>query len=417
LSETDATKALVEGYIKNNAGNLYYIYTRQFVPDSDKSLYLLSGKCLKKHYDYIIMIKDRAYFDEMTIKKLHEEAGKHYDVILLPPCHWIFDVYPQPETEVYTDPTAFFRDYGVVTPNWETVLFNYDTMLKSVDWNAFRAKYYTDDQCGFVQMIAVFTGLARLDNPKIRVFREREVHRCFSTLSNSEWHESTFDVWAGLWPKEVDMLPECYDEYKPYVKKKETMQPVLFGSPHQLLGFVHEKILTRQVAQQVKDVWSDLSDIPYECLEYIVDNRQDLLVHRLAVGWVELFRKQQFPQAYHMFHTNYWLKEAYGSYAYNTLDKCFEIYVLELEKGIDEGIFRNVYSVEDAVNKYQTMKYMLRRLEYDVAYDIMDNIVPYFVEQNMTVQCLSYIIQNECADEEKVICCWQQLYEVYKKVQ
>jgi hypothetical protein len=411
-SETDATKTVVESYIQNHAGNLYYISTTLSL--EDRMSWALSGKCLKKHYDYIFLIKDRAYFDEITIKKLHEEAGKHYDVILMPPCHWPLDIYPQPEPEVYTDPTAFFRDYGTHTTNLETVLFNYDTMLKDVDWKEFRDRYFIDDVCDFLQVLVLFTGLTRLNNPRMRVLREREVLRLASNLSGSGWATKVFDVWALEWAAAVDMLPECYDEYKPYVKKRQTMQEYIFGSPNQLVWYAREKILTRQVAQQVKDIWSDLSDIPYECLEYIVDDRQELVVRRLAEMWVEVFRKQQFPQAYHMLHTNYWLKEACGSYIYNTLDKCFEVYRLELENGIEEGIFRNVYSMEDAVNKYQTMKYMLRRLEYDVAYDVMDRIVPYFVEQNMTVQCLSYIIQNECADKDKVICCWQQLCNVYK---
>jgi hypothetical protein len=287
-------------------------------------------------------------------------------------------------------------------------------MLKDVDWKEFRDRYFIDDVCDFLQVLVLFTGLTRLNNPRMRVLREREVLRLASNLSGSGWATKVFDVWALEWAAAVDMLPECYDEYKPYVKKRQTMQEYIFGSPNQLVWYAREKILTRQVAQQVKDIWSDLSDIPYECLEYIVDDRQELVVRRLAEMWVEVFRKQQFPQAYHMLHTNYWLKEACGSYIYNTLDKCFEVYRLELENGIEEGIFRNVYSMEDAVNKYQTMKYMLRRLEYDVAYDVMDRIVPYFVEQNMTVQCLSYIIQNECADKDKVICCWQQLCNVYK---
>jgi hypothetical protein len=408
-SETDATRAVVQSYIENKAGNLYYISSRQVAADTDKAMYILSGKSLEQHYDYLFLIKDRSYFDERTIQKLYEAAGNRYDVILLPPCHWPLDIYPEPALEVYTDPIAFFRDYGVFTTNWESVLFRYDTMLKDVDWDAFKKRYYQGDECSSVQMMAVFDGLARLDNPQIRVLRESEVNRYLSKLSGTRWFRTTFDLWAGLWPREIDMLPECYAEYIPYVKKKETMQPCIFGSPHQLMLYAQEKVLTRQVVQQVKDVWADLSDIPYQCLEYIVDDRQDLLVERLWEEWISLFRNQQFPQAYHMFHANEWLREACGGYVYHTLDKCFEIYGLELENGIDEGIFRNVYSVEDAVDKYQTMKYMLRRLEYDMAYDVLDSIVPYFIERKMTIQSLSYIIQNECVDEDKVIYCWQQL--------
>ena len=414
-SETEETRNVIEQYCNEGITNLYYVDMDSDINASEKIVYILSGNGLLKKYEYIGIIKDRAYFDEITMAKVQSESHNKYDAIILPVAHMQYDVFPQPLKQIYDDPAEFFRDYGAIIPNLETVFFRYDSLLKNVNWENFIEKFFIGRLCCFGQFIALFDGLTQTANPQIRVLRENEVVRRTSGLSNSMWYGQIFLVWANLWPKAVDMLPECYDEYKPLIKKQETMQPVLFGSPHGLVRLAENGILTSKVIEELRDVWPQISDIPYECLYDIVENRHDLLIRRLMVEWVKLFAEQKYPQAYHMFYSNMWLKDVLGDYSYATLKKCFEIYRIELEHGKEKGIFRNVYSYREAVENYQTMKYMLRRLEYDVADDVMDVIVPYFVEKSMSVEYLSFIIMTECVNVDKVISCWERLSSIYQK--
>lgn len=417
-SETEETKNVIEQYCNQGITNLYYVDMRSIITGINKygkAVNILSGWGLHKRYDYIGLIKDRAYFDEITMSKIQAESHSGYDAIILPVAHILYDVYPQPPKEIYDNPVEFFRDYGALVTNWETVFFKYDSLLENVNWEDFISEFFVDGTNSFIQVIALFVGLAKIETPQIRVLREAEVIRYCSFLSSSTWYNQIFLVWAERWPRAVDMLPACYNEYKSLVKKQETMQPFLFGSPHKLVQLAKEGLLTPKVIGELKDVWPEISDIPYECLYDIVENRHDLLIRRLMVEWVKLFAEQKYPQAYHMFYSNMWLKDVLGDYSYATLKKCFEIYRIELEHGKEKGIFRNVYSYREAVENYQTMKYMLRRLEYDMADDVIDAIVPYFMEQSMTVEYLSFIIMTECADAEKVISCWERLSSIYQK--
>lgn len=414
-SETEETKNVIEKYCSQGITNLYYVDMNPDINGSEKMVYIFSGKGLRKRYDYVGIIKDRAYFDEITMSKIQAESHKEYDAIFLPVAHMPYDVYPQPGRELYNDPVEFFRDYGAQVPNLETVFFRCDSLLKGVNWDDFIKKFFVKRLCNFEQFIIMFNGVAKMENPQIRVLREGEVLRRVSSLSNSTWFGHIFLTWAELWPRAVDVLPKCYDEYKPLIKKQETMQPILFGSPYSLVRLAKEGLLTPKVIEELKDVWPEISDIPYECLYDIVENRHGRLLSRLMLEWVKLFAEQKFPQAYHMFHSNMWLKDVLGDYSYATLKKCFEIYRIELEQGKEKGIFRNVHSYREAIESYQTMKYMLRRLEYDVADDVLDAIVPYFIEQSMTVEYLSFIIMTECADVDKVISCWEMLSSLYQK--
>jgi hypothetical protein len=139
------------------------------------------------------------------------------------------------------------------------------------------------------------------------------------------------------------------------VKKKEGMQPVLFGSPYALVSDAKKGILTKEVAADIEPMWAEVSDIPYECLGYIIDERYDLMMKRLYVEWYGLFMEQRFPEAYHMYYCNEWIKDVMGAENYDALGKCFEIYREELSRGSSSTIFDNVRSASEAVNKYRSL--------------------------------------------------------------
>jgi hypothetical protein len=375
---------------------------------------MLLGKDLKREYDYLGVIKDRTYFHEFTMSMIQKECQKGYDAVFLPVVHWPLDVYPQPEQSVYDDPVVFFRDYGVCTANLETVFFRRDTLLKNIDRDGFLKKYYIHGECCFEQMAMLFEQLAKVQSPQIRVLREKETISYSSKKSFSMWEESIFHIWGELWPSVVDRLPECYNRYKPYIKKRQTMQPPLFGSIKHLRTLKEKGILTEETLGQIGDIWQKLSDIPVECLIDILHDRYDLALRRIAGKWRHLVREQKFPQAYHFFYANP-LAAILGKEDYMVLHKCFEIYEKELAHQQSDGIFRGVHLYTEAVDKYRTMKYMLRRLEFDVAEEIEDMIVPYFQEQKITPECLSYIIDRECYDKEKVMFAWKRLWCAYEE--
>jgi hypothetical protein len=358
-SEADDTLKIVEEYQRNGNDNIYCVRLDCSMNTGEKAVGVLSGKWLIKDYEYIFLLKDRVSFEEVTINLIASESHKGYDAIILPTAHFPYDVYPQPKQEVYTNAAELFRDYGAYAPDWQTTLIRYDTLLKNVDWNAFKSRYFFDGYNSFEQMIALYTGLAKLDNPKVRVLRETELFGYTSNLSGSDWGKTKYDVWVQRWSKTVDMLPDCYNDGKPLVKKKEGTQPVLFGSPYALVEDVKTGVLNKEIMEAVEPRWSEVSDIPFECLGYIIDERYDLMMKRLYVEWYELFIEQRFPEAYHMYYCNEWMKDVMGADNYGTLGRCFEMYKDEMSRGDGSTIFDGVHSALEAVKKYKslTVKY------------------------------------------------------------
>jgi hypothetical protein len=354
-SESDETRNIVEKYQACGGSNLYYVRLDSAMISAEKVLYIFSGKGFKKHYEYIFLLKDRVAFEEVTISLIAAESHKGYDAIILPTAHFPYDVCPQPKREVYTNAAELFRDYGIYAPDWQTTLLRYDTLLKNVDWDAFKAGYFIDGNNNFVQMLTLYNGLAALDKVSVRVLRETELFGYESNFSTSLWMKSKYNLWAQSWPKIVDMLSDCYDDYKPLVKKKEGMQPALFGSPYTLVADAKKGGLTRETMTDIEPMWAEVSDIPYECLGYIIDERYDLMMKRLYVEWYGLFMEQRFPEAYHMYYCNEWIKEVIGKESYDALGKCFEIYREELSRGSSSTIFDDVRSASEAVNKYRSL--------------------------------------------------------------
>jgi len=237
-SETSDTRRVVDKYIQDGHQNLFYI---DYGPNFDthiKGLDVLSGYGLEKEYEYMFNVKDRTYFDESTIKKIYEASLEGYDVIFLPVAHWPLDPNPQPRTEVYTDALSFFRDYGKMTPNLETTIIRWDTMLKEFDKVEFFQRYYAGIAGSFDHFNILFEQLLKVKALKIMVLREDEVIRYVSERSNSMWVKRIFEVWIEEWSRAVEVLPEYYEPYKAVVKKEETMQPVLFGSIYNLIATV-----------------------------------------------------------------------------------------------------------------------------------------------------------------------------------
>lgn len=150
-----------------------------------------------------------------------------------------------------------------------------------------------------------------------------------------------------------------------------------------------------------------------------VNDSANLIRNELAISILirfnELFNERKYAQVYHMFHVNVWMKKVMGSNHYDILGKCFEIYKLELEHGKETTIFDSVDSYQEAVEEYEVLKYMLRRIEYDVAEEIIDRLIPYFVEHSISAEYLSYLIKCECFDTDKVVNAWEALVNLYQK--
>jgi hypothetical protein len=237
------------------------------------------------------------------------------------------------------------------------------------------------------------------------------------------WTDSKYRVWTTLFSKAVDELPECYDKYKAYVKKKEGMQPGMFGSPYTIIEDARHGVLTRKTMEELKDIWAEVSDIPYECLEYIFDNRIDLVEDSLYKVWNDIFERQEFAKAYHMHSCNIWLESVIGKQVYDTLGKCFEIYKLELSDGKEAGIFKDIHSAEQAADRYDAMAAALKELDApetkngkergDEGADSRDRLgrdaVAYFLKSGLSVEALAYIIENECKDPEYAADRWEKL--------
>lgn len=399
-STNNKTKEIIDNKIKMGANNLFYIKIDDKIGGDGKMLQVLKRYGIKKHYDYIWPNKDRSYVTEKTAQNIREASHNKHECIFID--QWLPIATDRRKYKTVYEKEEFFYEFGWMTTSWEAVLLSTKMLDRIEDWNSIEKDFHLGEQNGFNQVVVLFYGLTLTENSSVEVLNYNEAGlRNYSGAGESSWVPYTFDTWGKMWPQVIRSLPECYDKYKEKVIKDQGMHPIVFGSVDNLIRLKERGIFTKEKWNEIKKDWNILSDIPKEDAEAILDGKYDKLIENVYNALNETLRKGEYDKAYFVFTRTSYLKVLLGEKKYWILRNCFDIYLSEVYNKKDAGIIYQVKSCDDLLYKYQTLKYYVRRLEYDIP--IEDNMVGFCQNNHITMECLVTIITRETVHKEKVI--------------
>lgn len=406
-STNNETKEIVNEFIHRGANNLYYIKIDDKLEADGKMLQVLKRYGIEKKYDYIWPCKDRSYVTEKSAENIQRASQHGHESIFLD--YWIPIESDRREYKLVYEKKEFFYEFGWMTTSWEAVLFNTRLLDKLDPWDKYEKQYNLGKQNGFNQVVVLFVGLTLIENACVEVLNCKNVtiHNC--ALTSSGWIPYTFDTWGKNWPKAIKSLPKCYDENKEKIILDQGMHPIVFGSMDNLIALKERGILNRKKWDEVKTEWSILSKIPSKDVEAILDGDYEWLVWDVYEKLNEELEKEEYDTAYFIFTRTSYLKVLFGEKNYGILKKCFDIYLNEIHNKKKIGILYQVRSCEDLLYKYQVMKYLVRRLEFDIPME--EDLIAFCHDNHVTMEFLMSVIRKETINREKVVDEIEKIFE------
>jgi len=348
-SEDNRTEQLIKAWNQAGYNNIYYVDSRFTKTADEKLVAIYMGYGLRKDYDYIWNAKDRTMFSSNYLEKIVYDMQKAPDIILTGrEDDSYFYTNPRFEDE-YTDPVAFFKDFGATTTSWDAVIFNRNTMLKDIDWNIYEKTYKVGFSNPFNQTTVIFARLAELVKTKILIERPGEYDRLCSNLSGSGWVANTVDLWGVRWVSAINRLPSIYDEYKKHVIKVETMHKNIFGSHEQLMGLASKNYLNKDNFSSIRDYFFELSDVPVEYVDMIVEGKITEVAQILWDDYNRFFEQKDIDSIIWYHNANSWLRNELGQEVYETIQKYLDEYMNEKDISKKETFFESINSLSDAI--------------------------------------------------------------------
>ena len=316
-SDDDQTKNLIEKLNSNGYENLYYADAHGVETGNEKYYEALKQTFFRKQYKYTFPIKDRASFSERIIELIAKEVENDYDVIMVVNDFERWEVKLPPIQDVYTDPALFFSHYGQLTTNWRSMIFSNETILNSENMNEFEERYGITPEYSFAQTTVTFAGLAKLNSPKIRVIHatyEGDADETVKYGAGSGWLNKAFKLWVDDWTKAIFSLPEVYNQYKASVLKAETNLNVLFGSIDGLLAHKGRGVLTKEVLDKYRSIWTMISGVPIEWVDLLLNNQFEDLLFKVYERINYCLQTKNYDEAYYAVVQNKWIEEVNEAY-------------------------------------------------------------------------------------------------------
>lgn len=83
--------------------------------------------------------------------------------------------------------------------------------------------------------------------------------------------------------------------------------------------------------------------------------------------------------------------------------ECINIYLLEMQKNIEQHIFYHITGIDEVFEKYILMKFLLNRIEYDVDIKAWGNLSEYVRRNHISSQFILYMASRHCQNPDSVI--------------
>lgn len=405
-SSTDnKTCDITETFIEQGYQNLYYVKVDASVGIDDKMLMIFSGHGLQKRYRYLWPVKDRAFFGERTLKKVTELAQEDNDAIFLTlALHPFYREEGQSTPMFFDSPSKFYARWGWLATSMDATLFHVGRMLKDVDWQRFRERYFFDGENCFDHFNVLFHGLGQREKCIVRLVAFDDIESYVSPLGSSSWGARIFHIWTNMWPKVNEALPAVYDEYKNMVIRRGTSLPWILGSYDRLIKLMSEGLLNLEVYLQISEKWESISDIPRKELELIVGG-QFAQVHRIVGGKVkDLVAEGRYEDAIMMYRYSKWILTNFWDDGEDMLYvDLLKIYDAEKKAGVPRGVFSGTSGLQEAEQKYLAVQELLQELENSSAEISGGKIARFIKENHISSQLLTYIVDKACVEKEKTI--------------
>lgn len=350
-SEDDSTRNLINAWNQAGYNNIYYVDARFTKTGDEKLIAIYMGIGLKKEYDYIWNAKDRVMFSSDFLDRVLEDMRKSPDVILTAREEDSYCFSYTKFDDEYTNPVSFFRDFGATSTSWESVIFNRKTMLSGIDWIEYEQKYKVGYSNPFNQPTVLFARLAEIDNPYIIVERPEEYEKLCSKKAGQSWLSQAVSLWGVKWPAAVGRLPDIYNEYKKHVIKVETMHTCVFGSHGQLMGLASNKYLNKENFELIRPYFHELSDIPVEYIELMIEDKIEELATILWNDYNRFYVEGDIEKIIWYHNANDWLSGIIGKVEYDNMQKYFEEYLHEGDEEIKNSFFKDIDSLDSAIEK------------------------------------------------------------------
>lgn len=366
-SSTDTqTHSLYLAWLTKGITNLHYVDCKHIHSGDEKMFYVIQGYGLEEEYDYLWATKDRMFLSEKHVDDILEALNSYPDVVLAAKKNdsYFYEVPNMPEE--FDEPVQFFRYFGATSTSWGSVIFNYQTMLKNIDWSVYDKKYGINGRNPFIQPCTLFWRLSELKKMSIKIIRPDDVGRLAYTISGSGWIKDTIQLWGVIWPNQIRKLPSIYDDFKDYVIKVETMHPLTLGSVQQLIYLRQNDWLTPETFEMIREDFTNLSDIPMKYIEYILNKEYNTLYNCLYNDFVKALKDKNYFKAMWIHNTAPLLNQFIGDDEYIALERMFKNYHYEMMDLGHSETFANVDDVIGAIRKFvkECNHYYINQFEY-----------------------------------------------------
>lgn len=335
-SDDTKTMSLVLAWNANGFENIYWVDCRFTVSGNEKVPLIYSGFGLQKTYDYVWLSKDRIVLTGSFLDRILKAAQNAPDVIMTGNEDDSFFYNVPRFADEYRNPREFFRDFGATTTSWESVIVRTDTMLNGMDWDKYTKDYDIGPENSFNQVLFLFARLSEIKNPRIAIERASIPEKMFYTGAGNGWVHVTMDLWGHQWPEAIGRLPEIYNEYKAQVIKVETMHPSIFGSTDHMIELKMMGYLTKENFNPLRERFAQLSDIPAEHIDFILENNFAKLSNSVMEHFVKAMSEEDYFKAFWIHDTNSWMKSVFGETTYDELGGFFKQYQKEFRESKKE---------------------------------------------------------------------------------
>lgn len=403
-STNEQTYDVIKQFTDQGLDNVYYVRIDSAIGIDEKLLMIFRGFGLKKKYRYLWPVKDRVIVFESLLEVLIKEIAYGYDAIFL-------DCGEQSENEqntkqIYHRAEEFYRDEGWIATSMNATVFHYDSLLKNINWDQFKERYFFDNENQFDHFTVLFHSLGMKKNVAVLVLRGENIQFRESGLGKSSWMKSTFKIWGKLWLQVNKALPDCYDPYKDGVIRQAASLPWILGSLDILIILREEGILTSEIYEQMKSVWQYVSVVPQETFRRLAYSKPDE-INRIGITFWDivdyLISTGQYDDMCDVYLRYSWLKAHDKNGSYILLGQCIKIYLIERQAHIEHTIFHGIPNAEHAVEKYRTIKHMLRRLENGIAVETWNEIIEYIICNQISSYFIIFIADLHCLNKILVL--------------
>ena len=383
--------------------NLYYIKIDDSVGFDEKLMMIFQGYKLQHKYKYLWVVKDRVCVYDTTLQIVLQETDNEYDAIFLD----VAADSTKPEVKpVYYDAGEFYKQAGWIASSMNTTLYHYDKLLKDIDWKEFKERYFFDGENEFDHFCVLFHALGKKENIKVRYLTGDKVQFAESHLGKSLWMKRAFKTWGKLWIKVNEALPDCYELYKKDVIKKTTSQPWILGSVDILLFLREKSVLTPEIYNQFEDKWEELSYVPLREFRNIAFGEISQLKNTCMTFWNRfnaLLAEEKYQDICILYYTYSWMRQLDEDGSYIMLGECIKIYFLEIQKNIEQHIFYHATGIDEVLEKYILMKFLLNRIEYGINTEEWGNLSEYIRRNHISSEFIMYMASRHCQSPDYVI--------------